>query len=498
MRMRNPGSAVLLLLMLALLAAPARAELVRLPPQVKVVPGRYLVFDPAGAGWKSVLRVHAEIVRELPLANFPSGWLVRMSPEIAEAAGREGYTVIPEASFTIPGSHGRPEKATPTSTPWHLDRDDQRTLPLDGLYQFSYTGQGVRAYVLDTGSIPNPDIADRLEAGVDFIDDGRGPNADCGDFSHGTDVASLLAGKTYGVAKGVTVIPVRVGDCDWVVPYSVAIQGLDWILSDLLRHPKAHAVINMSWAGSAEIDPFENLFKRLDQAGALLVDVAANSNDEACSHAPAVSRYTITAGGTDRNDSRFDPTSPQGSGYGSCVDLFAPGGDIHSAAGPDDQAWTSTGTSDAAPQVSGHIAQLWQQFPRATAATIKQLLLANATPGVLRADSLGAGSPNLLLYTGPFREAFASFLPAWAPAQRRFTVQLTVGVPGGGLSPADTVQLFRGSSRRGKCQGKSFATVRLNQGSGGVSVKGFAQAPTAICAQTSLGTVFDQPVRLVP
>jgi subtilisin family serine protease len=493
--MWKPGRAVLVTLAVVILSvAPAQGELVKLPPRAQAVPGRYLVLDPAHAGWKSVLRIHAEVVQELPLENLPSGWLVRMSPEVAEAAAREGYTVIPEAVFKIPGSPGRLEKATPT--PWHLDRDDQRVLPLDGLYHYSYTGRGVRAYVLDTGSIANPDIADRLETGVDFIGDGRGPNADCGDFSHGTDVASLLSGKTYGVAKGVTVIPVRVGTCQWVVPWSKALQGLDWILSDVRRHPKSHAVVNMSFAGAAEADPFEPLFKLLDQAGVLLVDVAANSNDEACSHAPAVSRYTITAGGTDRQDSRFDPTSPQGSGFGSCVDLFAPGGDIHSAAGPDDSAWTSTGTSDAAPQVSATLALLWEQFPKATSATIRQLLLANATPGILVAGSLGAGSPNLLLYAGPFREAFASFVPAWSPAQHRFSVQLTVTVPGGGLSPAATVQLYRGSSRRGQCQGKAFGTAHLDGGSGALNVKGFAAAPTAICARTSLGTVIDQPVRI--
>jgi hypothetical protein len=145
--------------------------------------------------------------------------------------------------------------------------------------------------------------------------------------------------------------------------------------------------------------------------------------------------------------------------------------------------------------VVGHIAELWEQFPEASPALVKKLLLANATPSVLSPANLGAGSPNLLLFTGVFQEAPTRFIPRWFPAERRFTVQLGVGVPDGGISPADSARLFRGPVRNGACQGRPFGTARLTGGSATVTIKGWTQAPASVCVETSLGTVFDRLVQ---
>lgn len=87
---------------------------------------------------------------------------------------------------------------------------------------------------------------------------------------------------------------------------------------------------------------------------------------------------------------------------------------------------------------------------------------ANATPGIL--SDLGAGSPNLLLYTGAFRETTTRFIPRWFPEESRFTLQLRIEVPGGGTSPAEEVRLFQGPKRDGRCQGQPFATARPQAG----------------------------------
>ena len=66
--------------------------------------------------------------------------------------------------------------------------------------------------ILDTGiRISHSEFGGRTLPGWDFVDDDA-VAADC--HSHGTHVAGTVAGATYGVAKGATVVPVRVLDCN--------------------------------------------------------------------------------------------------------------------------------------------------------------------------------------------------------------------------------------------------------------------------------------------
>lgn len=460
-----------------------------LPLSAEIVPGRYIVLRGPEGTLKGSAAIHGEILQEIPLENFPSGWVMRMSAETAERAAREGYSVTPEIRFKILGDP--PEQVQGPPVAWHLDRADQRMLPFDGLYRYVYTGAGVRAYVFDTGIFSGSEFGDRLDPGISFVSDGKPVVESCGAIlTHSTVISSLLAGERSGIAKGATVVPVRIATCDGIVEHPALLQALDWLLSDLKQHPGARAVVNMSFGGRTDnagfMDPF---YKKLDGAGVVLVDAAGNKNEDACLYHPAGSRYTITAGGTSDDDRRW-----VSSNYGRCVDLFAPAQNIPSAGERDHNViWVSSGTSASAPQVAGHIAQLLEQFPAASPAMIRRLLLANATPGVL--SNLGAGSPNLLLYAGAFREEATRFIPRWFPDESRFTLQLRIGVPGGGTSPAEEIRLFRGPKRDGRCQGQPFATARPQAGAATVTVRGWKQAPAFVCAETSLETVFDRFVR---
>ena len=102
--------------------------------------------------------------------------------------------------------------ATQTPATWGLDRIDQRNLPLTNSYTYDFTGAGVKAYILDTGMrLTHVDYGGRAISGFDFID--NDPNAsDC--HGHGTHVAGTVGATTYGVAKGVTLVSVRVLDCN--------------------------------------------------------------------------------------------------------------------------------------------------------------------------------------------------------------------------------------------------------------------------------------------
>src|SRR5947209_18504005 len=104
--------------------------------------------------------------------------------------------------------------ATATQKPapsWGLDRIDQRDLPLDNSYSSAAAGAGVTAYIIDTGiRTTNTDFGGRASVGFDAVGDGQ-KGIDCN--GHGTHVAGTVGGTTYGVAKSVSLVAVRVLDC---------------------------------------------------------------------------------------------------------------------------------------------------------------------------------------------------------------------------------------------------------------------------------------------
>jgi len=130
---------------------------------------------------------------------------------------------------------------------WGLDRIDERELLLDGKYTYDYTGDGVTAYIIDTGiRITHSEFGDsRAVYGYDFIDNDLDAD-DCN--GHGTHVAGTVGGITYGVAKEVSLVAVRVLDCSGSGTLSGVIAGVDWVTAQVIQaiHP---AVANMSLIG---------------------------------------------------------------------------------------------------------------------------------------------------------------------------------------------------------------------------------------------------------
>ncbi|KUM11381.1 serine protease [Acinetobacter calcoaceticus] len=270
---------------------------------------------------------------------------------------------------------------------WGLDRVDQKALPLNSTYSYSQTGSGTTAYIVDTGILSShQQFSGRVQAGYTAISDGNG-TTDCN--GHGTHVAGTVGGGAYGIAKNVSLVPIRILGCDGSGASSNVIAGLDWIL----KNGKKPAVVNMSLGGdaSASLDSaVENLFNN----GYVMVVAAGNSNTDACNSSPARVSKAITVAATDNTDTRASYSN-----YGSCVDIFAPGSQINSAwIGSNTATKVLNGTSMATPHVAGVVAEMLQSAPTATPQTISTNLVNQASSNVVKNPS---GSPNRLLYKAP-------------------------------------------------------------------------------------------------
>jgi subtilisin family serine protease len=232
------------------------------------------------------------------------------------------------------------------------------------------------------------DFGGRVGAGYTAYTDGRG-TTDCN--GHGTHVAGTIGGSTYGIAKAVSLIPIRVLSCSGSGSISGVIAGINWAISD--HASGSTAVANMSLGGlySAALN---SAVANATADGIVFAVAAGNNNRLACSYSPASAPTAITVGAIGGSDDRASFTN-----YGSCLDVFAPGVSIKSATIASSSAWRLlSGTSMASPHVAGAAALLLQSDPTATPAQIAALIVNSATPDVI--TGLAAGSPNLVLYTG--------------------------------------------------------------------------------------------------
>jgi subtilisin family serine protease len=270
---------------------------------------------------------------------------------------------------------------------WGLDRIDQHNLPLNNTYNYTVTGSGVTAYIIDTGiRISHTQFGGRASSGYDFVDNDSNAN-DC--HGHGTHVAGTVGGSTYGVAKGVTLKAVRVLDCSGSGTTSGVIAGINWVTSNHANGAKA--VANMSLGGSVSTS-LDSAVSASIADGVVYAIAAGNSNRSACNSSPARVSSAITVGATTSTDARASYSN-----YGSCLDLFAPGSSITSSWYSSDTATnTISGTSMATPHVAG-VAALYLQGHTATPQQVRDAIVAAATSGVV--SNRMPGSPNKLLYS---------------------------------------------------------------------------------------------------
>src|SRR5918995_375453 len=284
-------------------------------------------------------------------------------------------------------------QTTQSGATWGLDKVDQRLLPLNSAFNYMRTGAGVTAYIIDTGLRPShADCGNRAVANQDFVDPDH-PNGpyynygkDCN--GHGTHVAGTVGGSTYGVAKNVSLVGVRVLDCDGYGLISEIVAGVNWVTESAAKP----AVANMSLGGGGST-ALDTAVKNSIAADITYAVAAGNEHRDACAFSPARVGAAITVAASDRTDRK-----PHFSNYGSCVDWFSPGVGIASDWFTGDTATaTLDGTSMASPHTAGAAAQYLEANPAASSADVRTALYTQATKARI---SNSRTVNNHLLYTG--------------------------------------------------------------------------------------------------
>jgi subtilisin family serine protease len=344
------------------------------------------------------------------------GYAGSMADDDAERLAREpGVVVAPDTEVTGFEAAGSPENlsaspyyaALPTGWGWGLDRIDQHpslaAYSEKDRYHYTETGTGVTAYIIDSGVNTNHQeflnqVGDKRRATAAFDAYRASGTAQWGQDcnGHGTHVAGILGGRTFGVAKDVTIVSVRVLDCNGSGSVSNVVAGINYVTGQKKSNPGKPMVANMSLGGSAN--------SALDQAvrdsiatGITYSIAAGNGNilgsgQDACNVSPARVTAALTVGATDTTDKKTS-----WSNYGTCVDVYAPGNNIVSSYGAttDPTAWKPlSGTSMAAPAVGGVAALLLQidggASPGQVSQTVATLATSNAVTNMAGAKLLYA------------------------------------------------------------------------------------------------------------
>lgn len=391
-------------------AASAELGVIRYAGVADTIKDSYLVVfkDAAGVDRKvsATTARHGGTVRHT-FRSALAGYAATMSEQTARRVAADPSVAYVQQDRMV---HALADQLNPPS--WGLDRIDQPDRPLDGRYTFAAMATTVHAYVIDSGiRLTHQDFGGRATWGVNTTGDGN--NTDCN--GHGTHVAGTVGGGTYGVAKGVRLVAVKVLNCAGSATTAGVLAGIDWVTANAVR--PAVAVLSIGGTANPALD---DAVRRSIASGVTYVVASGNNSANACNFSPARVPEAITVNASDPLDNRASFSN-----FGSCTDMFAPGVNITSTWGNSDTGTnTISGTSMAAAHVAGMVAQWLAVRPNILAMTVKDLVVSQSALG--RLLNIGAGSPNVIALAARLQIALwrgSAEVPGWYNEDFRY--QLT-------------------------------------------------------------------------
>ena len=296
------------------------------------------------------------------------------------------------------------------------------------------TGQGVTVAVIDSGISAHQALAQRVLANVSFV---TGDPSVADAYGHGTHVAGIITGNgsaasrvtslyTGGIAPGASLVNVRVLGADGTGLTSDAVAGIEWAIANRTKYNIR--VINISFGHPvmepSATDPLCEAVAEAVQAGIVVVAAAGNSGKTEDGRtvlggitSPGNSPLALTVGAlntfgtvsrgddavtsySSRGPTRFellvkpDVAAPGNKivslqANGSFLSTFYPS--LHVAGNATNAYMRLSGTSMAAPMVSGGVALLLQGTPKLTPAQVK-LAIQNGATYVSSGGLMGAGA----------------------------------------------------------------------------------------------------------
>ncbi|KAF7549957.1 hypothetical protein G7046_g8168 [Stylonectria norvegica] len=257
-----------------------------------------------------------------------------------------------------------------TNAPPGLNRLSHATAGEDTYVFDTSAGEGITAFVVDTGiRVTHSEFEGRATFGANFVND-----VDDDENGHGSHVSGTIGGATFGVAKNVQLVAVKVLDAKGGGSNSGVLQGMQFVVDQVEQKSlSGKAVMNMSLGGSFS-EAINRAIEALRGAGVVPVVAAGNESQDTANTSPGSAPNAITVGAIDgTNDERASFSN-----FGQGVDIYAPGVNVLSVGiQSDTDTATLSGTSMASPHVAGLAAYLLglqgDSTPDALVALIKDL-----------------------------------------------------------------------------------------------------------------------------